>query len=162
MTVSRDGPRPADARVTSPAAPARSDSASRPRVLVAYDGSEASKRAIERVARLMTTAGVALVTVARPIYATPPYGGYADPEDENEARRLLQAARETLQRDGVAASGYAAVGDAATEILRTESVFEAELIVLGARSLGAAGRLLLGSVSTSVMHRSRCDVLIVK
>jgi nucleotide-binding universal stress UspA family protein len=54
------------------------------------------------------------------------------------------------------------VGDAAEEILRTAEVFPAELIVLGARSLGTIGRLVLGSVSTKVMHESQCNVLIVK
>jgi nucleotide-binding universal stress UspA family protein len=34
--------------------------------------------------------------------------------------------------------------------------------VLGARSLGTVQRLVLGSVSTKVMHEADCDVLIVK
>jgi nucleotide-binding universal stress UspA family protein len=140
----------------------RANSASRPRVLVAYDGSEASGRAVERVARFMKEADVAVVTVARPIYHAAPYTGYANPGDENEARRRLAAARDRLERDGIAASGCASVGDAAEEILRTAEVFAAELIVLGARSLGTIGRFLLGSVSTKVMHESHCDVLIVK
>jgi nucleotide-binding universal stress UspA family protein len=33
---------------------------------------------------------------------------------------------------------------------------------MGARSLGTMKRLVLGSVSTKVMHESDCDVLIVK
>jgi nucleotide-binding universal stress UspA family protein len=136
--------------------------ASRPRILVAYDGSEASERALERVRRFMKEADVAVVTVARPIYRAAPYTGYTDPEDEEEARRRLIAARDRLERDGIAASGYASVGDAAEEILRTAQVFAAELIVLGARSFGTIGRLVLGSVSTKVMHESQCDVLIVK
>jgi nucleotide-binding universal stress UspA family protein len=40
--------------------------------------------------------------------------------------------------------------------------FKAELVVMGARSLGAVERLVLGSVSTKVMHQAVCDVLIVK
>jgi nucleotide-binding universal stress UspA family protein len=136
--------------------------ASRPRVLVAYDGSDASGRALERVGRFMKEADVAIVTVARPISRVPPYRGFADPEDEDEARQRLFAARDTLERDGIASSGYASVGDAADEILRTAALFEAELIVLGARSLGIIGRHVLGSVSTKVMHESEQDVLIVK
>jgi nucleotide-binding universal stress UspA family protein len=131
-------------------------------VLVAYDGSETSDRALERVRRFMKEADVSIVTVARPMYRSALFTGYADPEDENEARRRLENARDRLQRDGIDASGYAAVGDAADEILRTAEVVEAELIVLGARSLGVVGRLILGSVSTKVMHESACDVLIVK
>jgi nucleotide-binding universal stress UspA family protein len=33
---------------------------------------------------------------------------------------------------------------------------------MGARSLGSLERLVLGSVSTKVIHESDCDVLIVK
>ena len=133
-----------------------------PRILIAYDGSDASRRALERVTRFMTEADVAIVTVAPPIYRDPPYSGYADPKDEEEQRHLLFAAREELERAGVTATGFAPVGDPADEILAAAKAFEAELVVIGARSLSAVGRLVLGSVSTKVMHESESDVLIVK
>jgi nucleotide-binding universal stress UspA family protein len=133
-----------------------------PRILIAFDGSDASRRALERVTRFMKEADIAVVTVARPIYRDPPFTGYADPTDEEEQRQRLFAARDELQRAGVAATGYAPVGDPADAILATARAFEAELIVIGARALGTLGRLVLGSVSTKVVHESDCDVLIVK
>ncbi len=133
-----------------------------PRVLVAYDGSDVSHRALQRVARFMHAAEVGLVTVARPIYRDPPYTGYADPSDEEEQRRVLESARGTLEQAGISPTGFGPVGDPADEILATAKSFEAELIVIGARSLGTVTRLVLGSVSTKVMHESSCDVLIVK
>jgi nucleotide-binding universal stress UspA family protein len=133
-----------------------------PRILIAYDGSEASQRALERITRLMKEAEVAIVTVARPIYRDPPYTGYADPKDEDEQRQLLFAARDALASAGITATGFAPVGDPADEILGAAKAFEAEVIVIGARSLGTVERLVLGSVSTKVMHESDCDVLVVK
>ena len=133
-----------------------------PRILIAYDGSEASQRALERVTRFMKEADVAIVTVARPIYRDPPFTGYADPKDEEEQQRALSGARDALAGAGVSATGFAPVGDPADEILAAAKAFEAELIVIGARSLGTVGRLVLGSVSTKVMHESDCDVLVVK
>jgi nucleotide-binding universal stress UspA family protein len=134
-----------------------------PRILIAVDGSEVSERALERVTRFVKQgAEVALVTVARPIYRHPPYTGYADPKDEEEQRQVLYAARDVLDREGIAAMGLAPVGDPADEILKAAKHFDAELIVMGARSLGTVKRLVLGSVSTKVMHESDCDVLIVK
>lgn len=133
-----------------------------PRILVAYDGSDAARRALERVATFMKPADVALVTVARPIYRDPPYTGYADPSDEEEQRRVLEDARAALERAGISAAGYAPVGDPAEQILATAEAFAAELIVIGARALGTVGRLVLGSVSARVMHEAECDVLIVK
>ncbi len=133
-----------------------------PRILIAYDGSEVSQRALDRVVRFMKEAEVALVTVARPIYADPRYTGYADPRDEQEQREVLFAARDLLAQGGIAATGYAPIGDPAEEIIASAKAFEAELIVIGARSLGTVRRLVLGSVSTKVMHESDCDVLVVK
>ena len=134
-----------------------------PRILIAVDGSDVSQRALARVARLLTEdAEVALVSVARPIYRDPPYTGYADPKDEEQQRDVLFAARDVLERAGVAATGLAPVGDPADEILKAAEQYEAELIVMGARSLGTVERLVLGSVSTKVMHEAACDVLIVK
>ena len=134
-----------------------------PRILIAVDGSQVSQRALARVTRVLEEkAEVALVTVARPIYRNPPYTGYADPEDEDEQQKVLFAAREVLERAGIAATGFAPVGDPADEILKVAKHFEAELIVMGARSLGTVERFVLGSVSTKVMHEADSDVLIVK
>ena len=38
----------------------------------------------------------------------------------------------------------------------------ADLIVIGTRGLNAAQRLILGSVSTNVVHHAHCDVLVVR
>jgi nucleotide-binding universal stress UspA family protein len=134
-----------------------------PRILIAVDGSDVSERALARVARfLKEEADVGVVTVARPIFRDRLYSGYADPKDEEEQRKVLFAARDVLQRAGIAATGIAPVGDPAEEILKASAQFETELIVMGARSLGVVERLMFGSVSTKVMHEARCDVLIVK
>jgi nucleotide-binding universal stress UspA family protein len=110
----------------------------------------------------MSAAEVGLVTVARPIYRDSRYAGYADPRDEEEQRRVLGGARDILEQAGISATGFAPIGDPAHEILGAAASFEAELIVIGARSLGTVKRLVLGSVSTKVMHDADCDVLIVK
>jgi nucleotide-binding universal stress UspA family protein len=133
-----------------------------PRVLVAYDGSDVSRRALDRVVTFMSSAEVALVTVARPIYRDQRYTGYADPKTEEEQRKVLLDARGALEREGIASTGYGGVGDPAEEILKTAKAFGADLIVMGARSLGTVQRVVLGSVSTKVMHEADCDILIVK
>jgi hypothetical protein len=60
-----------------------------PRILIAYDGSEVSGRAVERVITFMKAAEVGLVTVARPIYRGPRYTVYADPK---QLKKRLEAA----------------------------------------------------------------------
>lgn len=133
-----------------------------PRVLIAYDGSEPARRALERVARFMANASVAIVTVAEPIYHDPRYTGYAHPDEEKRQRDALSEAQAVLAKSGIEAETNAPVGRAADEIIRTANEADADLVVLGARGLSTIKRVVLGSVSTEVLHAAQCDVLVVK
>lgn len=53
-------------------------------------------------------------------------------------------------------------GEPANRILETADAIGAELIVVGSRGSGTAGRLLLGSVSRAVLRRAPCPVLVVR
>jgi nucleotide-binding universal stress UspA family protein len=55
-----------------------------------------------------------------------------------------------------------AVGLPAEQIIAAARQDKADLVVIGARGLGAIKRLLLGSVSERVLHRADCPVLVVK
>jgi nucleotide-binding universal stress UspA family protein len=133
-----------------------------PRILVAYDGSEPARRALARVARFVPGASVAIVSVAEPIYRDARYTGFADPDEEKRQKDALEEARAVLAESGIEATTAAPVGKAADEIVRTATEAEANLIVLGARGLNPVKRLVLGSVSTKVLHEAPCDVLVVK
>ena len=54
------------------------------------------------------------------------------------------------------------VGQAAPSILGEAAKQPSDLVVLGARGLGTVKRLLLGSVSESVLRQASCSVLIVR
>jgi nucleotide-binding universal stress UspA family protein len=54
------------------------------------------------------------------------------------------------------------LGKPADEILKVAKQHKADLIVTGAKGLGALGRALLGSVSTRVVQHSACSVLVVR
>lgn len=49
----------------------------------------------------------------------------------------------------------------AAELVQGAEESGANLIVVGARGLNAANRLVLGSVSTNVVQHAPCDVLVV-
>jgi len=53
-------------------------------------------------------------------------------------------------------------GDPAKGIVRSAQDRDVDLVVLGARGLGTLGRLLLGSVSETVLHHAGRPVLIVR
>ena len=49
-----------------------------PNVLIAYEGSEPSRRALDRVGTFMSNASVAVITVAAPVYRDPRVSQFAD------------------------------------------------------------------------------------
>jgi nucleotide-binding universal stress UspA family protein len=57
---------------------------------------------------------------------------------------------------------HARIGQPVREILDLAEEIGADLIVIGSHGRGAVGRLLLGSVSTAVLHGARCPVLVVR
>jgi nucleotide-binding universal stress UspA family protein len=132
------------------------------RVLIAYDDSAPARRALERAARLMPHAEVTVVAVAQPVYRDPRMAQFADPEEEERQAGALAAAVEALARSGVEVRTAGPVGDAADEIVRLAKEMRADVIVLGARGLNPLKRLVLGSVSTRVLHHAPCDVLVVR
>jgi nucleotide-binding universal stress UspA family protein len=54
------------------------------------------------------------------------------------------------------------VGNPTSTVVEEVNRSQADLVVVGARGLGAFQRVLLGSVSESVMHNAACPILIVK
>ena len=131
-------------------------------VLIAYDGSEPSRRALNRLATFFPTASVAVVTVAAPVYRDPRLVKFADEAEEERQQATLREVKALLLERGIHAGTAAPIGDEAAEIVRVAVDSGADLVVLGARGLNPLKRLVLGSVSTKVLRDAPCDVLVVK
>ena len=133
------------------------------KILVAYDGSETAKRALEEAAALVRDGGtVTVVSVAEEL---PQFGRAAAmlvPEEHEERKRELREAKAMFAERGIAAKVVERRGDAATMILDAAEKAGPELIVVGTRGLGSGKRWLLGSVSTKVLHHAPCNVLVVR
>ena len=123
-------------------------SAQSQKIMVAYDDSDAARRALDRAADLAGYgSSLTVVSVARD-------GGryQAGPLDQ---------AREQLVRRQVAATYLQPVGEPAAELVETARELEADLVVLGRRSRSLR-RVVLGSVSAKVVRDAPCDVLVVR
>lgn len=133
------------------------------KILVAYDGSESAKRALEEAAKLLgSDRTLTVVSVAEEL---PQFGRAAAmlvPEEGEERRRELREAKTVLAERGIAATVVERRGDAATMILDEAEKEGVELIVMGTRGLGPGKRWLLGSVSTKVLHHAPANVLVVR
>ena len=120
-------------------------------IVVGYDGSEAARRALDRAADLVDGYGstLAVVTVTG--------------RDEDDATTAtLDDARERLLARHVTASYVEQVGEPADRLVEAATSRGADLLVVGRRDQGALERLVLGSVSTKVLHGAPCDVLVVR
>jgi nucleotide-binding universal stress UspA family protein len=129
------------------------------RILVGYDGSDVSRRALVHAAELVGRGGE--VDVINVITAQP-VSSRVDALGDGERRRqhnLLREARSLLREWDVRMGAVRAVGDPATEIRAAASDSGARVIVVG-RGNGVR-RLIKGSVSTRLVRHAPCDVLIV-
>ncbi len=123
------------------------------KIVVGYDESDPSERALERaaeLARLYKTELVVTSVIPLLIDGKPREGG-------GDTRR----ARERLRELGIDARLVEAVGDPAEAIVEVAEMSGAGLIVVGTREPSLVERLLGYSVSESVQRRAHCDVLII-
>lgn len=84
-------------------------------------------------------------------------------ELDEEARRLLDAQVKQIEVDGsTVAQAHLRVGRPDEQIVALAEEIGAGLIVMGSRGLGGLRRLLMGSVSDSVVRHAHCPVLVVR
>lgn len=145
------------------------------RVVVGIDGSDESVNAARFAADLPPGArrAVQLVGVVEPIHFPSCAPAVIHPQLraaidalKEERRTVLGKAMDQViplfEAHGAAVSRVLPEGHPAPTIARMASDTGADLIVVGARGLGGVKRLLLGSVSETVLRAARCPVLIVK
>ena len=133
------------------------------RILLAYDGSDGARRALEvtlGLARPVDTVTVVGVAEGVPLFGYA--GALPSPEQEAERDRQLAEAETALSGTGMAVSLVPRAGDPATAVLDTAENEGVDLIVMGTRGLGAAERWLIGSVSDKVLHHAHCSVLVAR
>jgi nucleotide-binding universal stress UspA family protein len=133
-------------------------------IVVGYDGTEVSERALGRVRDLATAFGsTVILTSVSPVMTGAAHGGGSvdptDPPEEHEA--LLDRGKAALSESGIEAQTVLATGDPAEAIVQLAEKRSADLIVVGTREPGFWERLLGHSVSASVQRHAHCDVLIV-
>ena len=139
-------------------------------VLVCVDGSAASDAAVAWGTReaIMRHLPLTLMHAVAPVVVGWPVGQlYASmPEwQKDNGQHVIDQARKTLS---------ASLGGSEPPEMHTEMVYssvvsalidaskDAWMIVTGSQGMGALGRLLLGSVTTSLLHHAHCPVAVIQ
>lgn len=136
------------------------------RVLVATDGSDDARAAAQWLAHVPLPAASRVVALA---VATLPPSSLDIPTVRDlyralrdEARRAADEVRALLGSGGREAETEVRDGDPREAIVEAAEELQADLLVLGARGLGAVAGVLLGSVSSTVARHAPCAVLVAK
>jgi nucleotide-binding universal stress UspA family protein len=130
-------------------------------IVVGYDGSKPSDHALDRATELIDDGGRVVVVSA--IHTLAGKGGMSfDPIEKEEFDFQLDMARARLAKKGIAATTVEGLGDPARVITEQAKEAGADLIVVGNGHKNLLDRLLFGSVSDGVSHRTNCDVLVVE
>ena len=144
------------------------------KLLVAYDGSEASKKAIDLVVKCSNKEDeITLLTVVPAELAEASFTKMLLPTIDLstvvKSGSFKQKAMESLSKivkeiDYAVSKVNIAVeaGDPADEILLSAKKHEADIIVVGYKGYGKEGRFLLGSVTDKVVRHATKSVLVVR
>ncbi|AEA83509.1 universal stress protein [Streptococcus pneumoniae] len=141
------------------------------RLLVAYDGSDNSKRALQYVVDLARDTGMALqVHVVNVQHEPIIYGEYVTSAMIDElnnslmakSRSVLDEAAAMLQAGGLTCETHTQLGNVAEQINDAVKRLGCDTVVMGTRGLGSFTGLVLGSVASRVIHEVSVPVLLVK
>jgi nucleotide-binding universal stress UspA family protein len=135
------------------------------KILLAYDGSNPSRKAFDFAADLAQRYKAALhvLTVAQTLELGDDVETEAVIEHSmNYRKRLLRNVEHRAAELGVEAHFEVAVGHAAQQILDHAERLGADLVVLGHRGHGALDRWRLGSVTHRVISYAGCAVIVVR
>jgi nucleotide-binding universal stress UspA family protein len=121
------------------------------KILLAYDGFEYSKHALEEAAKqgVEEASTVTVVGVIPPTARATKSGGHSGlPPHAEEDTKI---AHDFLRERGIEAETKIRHGDPAEELIQEATEGDYDIVVVGSRGLGPVGQLLLGSVSRKLV-----------
>jgi len=134
------------------------------RIVLAIDGSTASQKAVQFLLRTMRPRSVdpneGTVPIQVAVVHVMPYLQYSEVKETGQA--LVHYYADKIADAGYQIQEVPRLGNPADEVMNVADQHKADLIVCGAKGLGAIARFLLGSVSTKIVQHSSCSVLVVR
>lgn len=147
------------------------------KILIGTDGSEFSHAAINKCCDLFANSDGVEFKVIAAMEATVPISTEPFAVSAEYYQRLINDVRGKARQDvdnatglirshcpdsKIDIAGEVIEGPPAKVLIEAAKEWEADMIVVGAHGRGFWGRLLLGSVSSAVVHHAACSVLVVR
>ena len=146
------------------------------KILIATDGTEHSKPAIEMVSKLALSFAdsiliITVIDMALPVSIDMNSGFIPSNFEiekavhENADKVLFESIEHIkmlLPDKNIKVSTKILFGSPERRIVETAEEIDADIIIVGSHGYNAWERLLLGSVSNSVVHHAHCSVLVVR
>jgi nucleotide-binding universal stress UspA family protein len=135
-------------------------------ILVPYDGSEFSKKALTRAAGMAKTDGARLTV----LYVIPRYEEMVEFYRSEHIRKSLNAEAEKVVAEakkiaaaaGVEAGSVVREGHASEEIVGAAEKLENDLIAMGTYGWKGVSKAIMGSTTNRVIAHASCPILVVK
>lgn len=143
------------------------------KLLLASDGSDNAVRAAEFAAELAAVAPIIKITVMvvndileqMKYYSplrSPVVLEEVDVFFKEKAQEALDKTMEVFEKRGIKAEGVTKMGNPAQEVVDYAHEGNFSQIVIGSRGMGSLKGIVLGSVSSKVIHLADCPVTVVK
>jgi len=136
------------------------------KILLAYDGSDGAKLALEKVVEIakVAEAELHLLAVGRiPEYAeTVSEVEEAKEQAQNFYLKTMEDAVNNLKQRGSSASVHIDFGKPGDVILRIAEDLKADLVILGTKPHSALRRRFLGATVDKVVDHAHCSVLVIR
>jgi nucleotide-binding universal stress UspA family protein len=134
-------------------------------IVIAYDGSDPSKKAFEYALSLAEkyAASLAVLSIVRTPEVPDDVETEAIIDDANESyHREFEPLKARVAKTNIPTAFEVRVGHPADQIVGFANEFKADLIVLGHRGRTEVERWLLGSISKRVLSYAHCSVFIAR
>jgi nucleotide-binding universal stress UspA family protein len=135
-------------------------------ILLSYDGSEFSKKALKRVCELSKIDGSEIIA----LYIIPHYEVFITSSMEKsmlqDAQKIMEDAKKIASGQGVEIKTEIVeehvAENTAKKIIETANGLKSDLIVRGTRGWSGINKAMIGSIAEDVIINASCPVLIIK
>ncbi|OGQ78807.1 MAG: hypothetical protein A3F90_15230 [Deltaproteobacteria bacterium RIFCSPLOWO2_12_FULL_60_19] len=136
------------------------------KILLAYDGSDGAKLALDKIAEMVKAAAAELHLLA--VGRIPEYAETVSEVEEAREQasgfysKIMEQATAHLHQQGLSASVHIDFGKPGDVILRVAEDLGADLVALGTNPHSALRRRVLGATVDKVVDHAHCSVLVVR